>query len=133
MTATREEPLSEITPKEFREAWLAFAKDGRYRMAQTKEVGGMPYHGGFFNDVLVIIVDQTLSGDARLKLVYFRASETDKRAYKIHWVDHNLKLANSRVTNASSTLNVSEGGNPPTRSASLEWDTKRRKYICLAT
>ena len=133
VSAIQEEPLHELTPKQFREAWMAFIKDGRYRMAQTKEVAGMPYHGGFFNDVLVIVVDQTLTDDSRLKLAYFRASENDDRVYKLYWVDHNLHLANSRVSNASSVLYVYEGGEPPTRSAPLKWDPKRKRYTCLVT
>ena len=132
-SATREEPLHELTPKQFREAWMAFTKDGRYRMAQTKEVAGMPYHGGFFNDVLVIVVDQTLTDNSRLKLAYFRQSEHKGREYNLYWVDHNLDLPNSRVSNASSVLYVHEGGDPPTRSAPLKWDAKRKRYTCLVT
>jgi hypothetical protein len=133
VTATREEPLYELTPKQFRETWTAFTKDGRYRMAQTNEVAGMPYNGGFFNDVLVIVVDQTLNDDSRLKLAYFKPSENDNGAYKLYWVDHNLHLANSRLGNASSTLYVYEGGEPPTRRAPLRWDAPRRRYTCFAT
>lgn len=112
---------------------MAFTKDGRYRMAQPKEVSGMPYHYGFSNEVLVIVVDQTLSDDSRLKLAYFKAPENDNGAYKLYWVDHNLHLANSRVSNASSVLYVHEGGDPATRSAPLRWDVKRRRFTCLVT
>jgi hypothetical protein len=131
-SAIREEPLSELTPQQFRVAWTAFTKDGRYRMAQTKEVAGMPYHGGFFNDILVIVVDQTLTNDSRFKLAYFRASENANSAYKLYWVNHDLDLAKSRVSNASSVLYIHEGGDPPTRSAPLKWDAKRKRYSCLA-
>lgn len=112
---------------------MAFTKDGRYRMAQTKEVAGMPYHYGFFNDVLVIVVDQTLSDESRLKLAYFKAAETNNGGYKLFWVDHNFHLANSRLGNASSVLYIYEGGDPATRYGSLKWDEKRRRYTCLAT
>jgi hypothetical protein len=77
-------------------------------MAQTNDVGGMPYHYSFANDVLVIVVDQTATDNSRLKLAYFKAPD-----YKLFWVDHNFNLANSRLGNASSVLYIYEGGEPP--------------------
>jgi hypothetical protein len=106
---------------------MVFTKGGRFRMAQTNEVGGMPYHDSFASDVLVIVVDQTAAGDSRFKLAYFKAPD-----YKLFWVDHNFNLANSRLGNASSVLYIYEGGEPPTRMAPLEWDAKHRRYTCLA-
>jgi hypothetical protein len=126
--ATREEPLWERTPEKFRQTWATFIKDGRFRMAQTNEVAGMPYHYGFANEVLVIVVDQKVTDNSRLKLAFFKAPD-----YKLFWVDHNFNLANSRLGNASSVLYIYEGGEPPTRMAPLEWDAKRHKYTCLAT
>jgi hypothetical protein len=123
-----EEPLWERSPDTFRRAWATFTKDGRFRMAQTNEVGGMPYHYSFANDVLVMVVDQTAIDSSRLKLAYFKAPD-----YKLFWVDHNFNLAISRVSNASSDLVIYEGGDPATRSAFLTWDAKRHRYTCLAT
>lgn len=129
---TREEPLWERSPEKFREAWMNFTKDGRYRMAQTKEVGGMPYHYGFFQEVLVIVVDETLTGNSRLKLAYFKAPDRDRGTYKLYWVDHNFNLANSYLGNASSVLYIYEGGESATRSAPLKWDATRRAYTARA-
>jgi hypothetical protein len=127
-SAPRKEPLWERSPENFRQTWAAFTKDGRFRMAQTNEVGGMPYHYSFANDVLVILVDQTATDNSRLKLAYFKAPD-----YKLFWVDHNFNLAASRLGNASSVLYIYEGGEPPTRMAPLEWDAKRHRFTCLAT
>ena len=130
--ASRLEPLSERSPEGFRQAWAAFIKDRKFRMAQPNEVGGMPYQYSFANDVLVIVVDQTALDNSHLQvayfLVYFKAPD-----YKLFWVDHNFNLANSRLGNASSVLYIYEGGEPSTRMAPLEWDAKRHKYTCLAT
>jgi hypothetical protein len=125
---SQEEPLWERSPETFRQTWATFTKGGRFRMALTNEVGGMPYHYSFANDVLVIVVDQTATHDSHLKLAYFKAPD-----YQLFWVDHNFNLAISRVSNASSDLVVYEGGDPATRSAFLKWDAKRQTYTCLAT
>ena len=87
----------------------------------------MAYHYSFANDLLVIIVDQSAAENSHFKLAYFKAPD-----YKLFWVDHNFNLAISRVSNASSDLVLYEGGEPPTRSGSLKWDAKRRRYTCLA-
>jgi hypothetical protein len=128
-----EEPLWERSPEKFRDRWVAFTKDGRYRMARRKEVGGMPYHYSWENDVLVIVVDQILTDNSRLKLAYFKAPDTDRGLYKLYWVEHNFNLANSRVSNASSTLVIYEGGDPARRAARLKWDAASRKYTCMGT
>jgi hypothetical protein len=124
----RQEPLWEQSSEKFRQTWAAFTKGGRFRMAQTNEVGGMPYHYSFANDVLVIVVDQNATENSRLKLAYFKAPD-----YKLFWVDHNFNLAAAQVGNASSALVVYEGGNLPTRSGTLKWDSTRRRYTCYAT
>jgi hypothetical protein len=128
ISVSQEEPLWERSPEKFRQTWAAFTKDGRFRMAQTNEVAGMPYHYSFANDVLVIVIDQTAADNTRFKLAYFKAPD-----YNLFWVDHNFNLAISRVSNASSDLVIYEGGDPATRSAFLTWDPKRRRYTCLAT
>jgi hypothetical protein len=129
----REELLWERSPEKFRQTWTSFTKDATYRMAQTKEVGGMPYHYSFANDVLVIVVDQRVTDNSRFRLAYFKAPANDRGDYRLYWVDHNFNLANSRLGNASSVLYIYEGGEPPTRLAPLEWDSTRRRYTCLAT
>jgi hypothetical protein len=129
----REEPLWERSPEKFRQTWTSFTKDGTYRMAQTKEVAGMPYHYSFANDVLIIVVDQKLTDNSRFKLAYFKAPDNDRGDYKLYWVDHNFNLANSRLGNASSVLYIYEGAEPPTRLAPLEWNATRRRYTCLTT
>jgi hypothetical protein len=126
------EPLYEGCPNNFREAWGAFTKDGRYRMAQPYEVSGMPYHYDWSKNVLVIVVDMARNDGDILKLAYFEAPKDEKGQYDLNWVIHNHNLSASRISNASSDLVVYEGGDPASKSSFLKWDTRRQKYTCLA-
>ncbi len=131
-TASVEEPVHETTPQKLREAWRDFTKDGKYRMAQRREVAGMPYHYGWKKDVLVIVVDQSHADESIFRLAYFEPPDVDGGNYRLRWVEHNFELSKCRVSNASSDLVLYEGGDPARRAAFLRWDKKRQEYICWA-
>jgi hypothetical protein len=95
-------------------------------MARFEEVPGKPYHYGWSNDLLVIVVDGSEQRDTKLRLAYFRTVAKGKT--KMFWVRHNFNLSRCVVSNASSDLVVYEGG----RSAFLKWDATHRQYTCLA-
>jgi hypothetical protein len=130
--AALQEPLYDGCPDNFRQTWRNFTRDGRYRMAHTSEVSGMPFHYDWSKNVLVIVVDETRNDNDRLKLVYFEAPKNEKEKYKLNWVVHNHNLSASHVSNASSDLVVYEGGGPARRSSFLKWDTRKQRYTCLA-
>jgi hypothetical protein len=128
-------PLSENSSPKLRKAWENFTASGRYRLAQAADfqvTQPRPYHFGFSNELLAIIIDSSATDEKRYLLAFFDPRESRDGSYKQYWVTHNHDLSRTKLTNASSILEAHEmTANGGYKMSHLKWDQKKQAFTCF--